>query len=374
MVACVRLVAKPRRAVDPVIADGADKGTTGLAYPRHVPPSSITFSMAFGATLRRILDTALPRPHPVSNAAAAGPARTLPPARGQATSAMSVATPPREAAVVPPMRPGNTAAVEAFVASIRHLPLFSGTAMQIVRTIGRDDVTIQDLTRLIATDGALVAHLLRIVNSPFYGLAQRVGTVGDALSVLGFDQARRTITAAILQRPLMTYLHDSNAARAFWRHELGCAALARHLASRRAADGEVAYMAGVMHDIGRLAMLVQFPEHIDVLLHVEHDDAHRGVDRERVQFGFDHAQVGGALLALWGLPAEIVRAAERHEDDVEPGDAVSASVWHANRLTHDLLVVADDDTELPWMTEIGLDVATRCRILDEITAFEEGQG
>ncbi len=266
-------------------------------------------------------------------------------------------------------------AVEAFVASVRHLPLFSGTAMQLMRSVGRENVTAGELVRLISTDAGLVAHLLRIVNSPYYGLASRLATVGDALSVLGFDRVRRIITAAVLQRPLMTYLHDNDVVRAFWRHELTCAALARHLAMRRGLDGEIAYMAGLMHDIGRLALLMQYPEHTDLLLRVrgEADDDHFDMDRELEQFGFDHAQVGGALLKLWGLPAPIVQAANDHVDETVPASPMSAAVWHANLLSYRMV----DDTEQveePWMVEIGLTVRMRREILDEIAALASDPG
>ena len=267
-------------------------------------------------------------------------------------------------------------AVEAFLASVRHLPLFSGTATQLIRTAGQEKVSAAELVRLISTDAGLVAHLLRIVNSPFFGFARRLATVGDALAVLGVDHVRRTVTAAALQRPLKTYLHDSETVRGFWRHELLCAALARHLATRRGVDGELAYMAGLMHDVGRLAMLMQYPAQADVLLHVQVDDDHAAVDREFDVFGFDHAQAGGALLEQWGLPPEIVLAAREHGDEFAPDDVISACVWKANVLTHAMGDVPQEleDVQQPWMIEIGLTVNMRRRILDEIRAFESDAG
>jgi putative nucleotidyltransferase with HDIG domain len=266
-------------------------------------------------------------------------------------------------------------ALKAFVASVQHLPLFTGTAMQLIRTVDQEDVTVGELSRLISTDAALVAHLLRIVNSPYYGLARRIGTVSDALTVLGFNLVRRTVTAAVLQRPLFAYLHETSVARAFWRHGLMCASLARHLAMQKNVDGELAYMAGLMHDVGRLAMLMQFPEQTDVLLRVHSDDDNFGIDREFARFGFDHAQVGGALLELWGLPEKIVQAAHQHADETEPEDPMSASVWRGNMLSHEMIDEPDEDEELrPWMVAIGLSVKAKRQIMIEILALESDQG
>ncbi len=268
-----------------------------------------------------------------------------------------------------------TVSLAAFVASVQHLPLFTGMAAQLVRSVDRDDSTMADLSRLIATDAALVAQLLRLVNSSFYGLPRKIGTVTEALTVLGLDFVRRLVMAAVLQRPLFAYLHDSAAARAFWRHELLCAALARHLARRHGIDGELAYMAGLLHDVGRLVMLIEFPDHVDVLLrHGEASDEPADDDGNATQelalFGFTHAQVGGALLEMWGLPDGIVRAAHQHGDATRPDDPLAAAVWEGNALSYRMDDVDDDDEEAPWMREVGLSVAARHKMLEEIEAIE----
>lgn len=270
-------------------------------------------------------------------------------------------------------------ALEAFVASVQHLPLFSGTAVQLVRSFDRTDITAQELAGLIATDAALAVHLLRIVNSPFYGLSRRIGTVADAVAVLGLNLVRRTVTAAVLQRPLLAAL-DERVARTFWRHELVCAALSRHLAARSGADPEFAYMAGLLHDVGRLVMLMRFPDRAALLLQPRDEADHDRIDQEQALFGFDHAQVGAALLELWGLPEGMVQAAHQHVDEVEPDDPGAASVWRANLIAHeaaddfDGTAPADDDEpeEAPWMAAIGLSSKAYAQMRNEIAALEAG--
>ncbi len=275
----------------------------------------------------------------------------------------------------PPQGDYKTEALRSFVASVEHLPLFTGTAMQLIRSVDQEDVTVGEMTRLISTDAALVAHLLRIVNSPFYGLSRRIGTVSEALAVLGVNLIRRTVIAAVLQRPLLAYLHETRVVRAFWRHGLLCAALARHLALQKGLNGEVVYLAGLMHDVGRLVMLIRFPQEIDLLLRVRSDDDDEfSFDREHVRFGFDHAQVGGALLELWELPGPIVMCAHQHADETEPEDPLSACVWRANLISHEMIEETDDEIEQPWMVQIGLTVKGRRQILDEIAALESDQG
>ena len=268
----------------------------------------------------------------------------------------------------------DTAALEEFVASIQHLPLFTGMAAQLVRSVEREDITTAELSRQISTDAALAVHLLRLVNSSYYGLSRRVGTVTEALAVLGLDLVRRVVTAAVLQRPLLAYLHDTQAAREFWRHQLVCAALARHLHGRKGQDGEVAYMAGLLHDVGRLVMLMHQPKDTEELLQRAGVDDDSSVETERKRFGFDHAQVGAALLELWGVPERMVQATHQHADVTEPEEPMAASVWHANRLAHLLVSEPDDHQDRPWVQQAGLTDQVCQQILDEVAAFEGDRG
>lgn len=258
-----------------------------------------------------------------------------------------------------------------FVASIQHLPLFSGMAAELIGSVEREDVTSAELAKLISTDPALVMDLLRKVNSAYYGLSRKVSAIQEAIAVLGLDQIRRIVTAAILHRPLMAYLHDSDGARALWRHQLLCASIARLVHARRGGDGEVAYMAGLLHDVGRLALVMQFPQFSDELLERGGGAACGTSLWEREQFGFDHAIVGAALLQLWGMPSAMVLATGQHENRAEPNDGLAASVWLGNMLSHHLAANGDDagdDEEA--MSAVGLTLDNRRRLLAEVSALE----
>ncbi len=263
-------------------------------------------------------------------------------------------------------------ALNEFVASIEHLPLFTGMATQLIQSVDRDDITSGELAKQISGDAALVAQLLRMVNSPFYGLRRSVGTVNDAIAILGFALIRRIVVAAVLQRPLFAYLHDTASARVFWRHQLLVASIARHLHVQKGGDGDVAYMAGLLHDVGRLAMLVKFPNATDTLLagrDIDDDDA---PERERRRFGFDHAEVGAALLELWDVPETMVTAAGQHADELEPDDPVAATVWHANLLSHTIDDTREESDDGPALLSVGLAAEARRKILDEVAALESG--
>jgi HD-like signal output (HDOD) protein len=262
-------------------------------------------------------------------------------------------------------------AVAEFVASIRHLPLYPGMAAQLVRSVEQENITGPELARQITGDAALSSHLLRLVNSSFHGLSRRIGTVADALAVLGFNMVRRIVTSMVMQRPVLAFLPETETTRAFWRHQLLCAALARFVHRRSATDGEeLAYMAGLLHDVGRLAMLVRWPQAYGVLLQAPTTDDAGSMAQEHQHFGFDHAVAGGALLRLWKVPEPIALAAFTHADAAAPEDPVAASVWHANRLADEV----DNGRTPHWMKEAGLSAAMRRQIVDEVDAFAGSRG
>lgn len=261
-------------------------------------------------------------------------------------------------------------AVNAFVSQVGQLPLMPGLALTLVRSVHDDSLGTTELGSRIADDSALAAQLLRLVNSPFYGFSRRIGTVSDAIAVLGFNLVRRIVTAAVLHRPQHAALPDGPATRAFWRHQLLTAVLARFAHTQRGDNGEEqAYMAGLLHDIGRLAMHACRPP-LDGLLAPSHslgEDAL--VQQERERLGFDHAEAGAALLHAWQLPHPLVHAVRQHSSPTAPDEATAASVWQANRMAH---CIEDDPVpmqEQPWMRECGLGLTDCLRLVAEVDAI-----
>jgi len=264
---------------------------------------------------------------------------------------------------------GAPVTLSELVGAVQHLPLFTGMAAQLISSVEREDVTMAEMGRLISSDPAIVMDLLRKVNSPFYGLNRKIGNATDAIAVLGLDQIRRIVTAAVLQRPLLAYLHDTDGARVLWRHQLLCAAIARHLHSRKGADAEVAYMAGLLHDVGRLVMVMHFPQLADDLLGPREDEVNV-IAWERRHFGFDHALVGAALLKAWEMPDAMMLSTGQHHNRAEPSDPLAATIWAANALGHQLVDLPEDAVDQEHMDELGLTLDVRRALLAEVAALE----
>jgi len=209
--------------------------------------------------------------------------------------------------------------VEQLLERVDQLPVMSPIHARLVRMIQETDVSAQELSEAISEDPSLTAHVLRLVNSAVHGSPRGVGTVSHAVLVLGFD----TIARQVLGRARRALKEPSDRAGpldfgAFWQHSVGVAAGARTLARRLGhRDEEAVFVAGLLHDIGRIIMAQYMPQELAQAM----DRAWRFrmplVAAERTTVGFTHCRVGARIATRWDLPDLVVDAvAFHHEPDL----------------------------------------------------------
>lgn len=164
-----------------------------------------------------------------------------------------------------------------------------------------------DIGKVIAHDPALTARLLRLVNSAHYGLTAKIATIPQAITLLGTRTLHELVLATSVTSAfskISTRLVDM---ADFWHHSIYCGLLARAIARhRKHAQPEQVFVAGLIHDLGRLVIYHSLPEQSADILNRSTESAQPMFRIEREVLGFDHAAVGAALLAAWQLP-EIFR-------------------------------------------------------------------
>jgi putative nucleotidyltransferase with HDIG domain len=185
--------------------------------------------------------------------------------------------------------------------------------MEVLQSMSGADTDIDALAKRIAQDQAIAARVLRVANSPFYGLQSRVGSIHDAIVVLGLSSVLSRAGCSRHHGPAGGRCPEFSQSR-FWRHVLGVAAAARALARPLRRPPEPLFVAGLLHDIGRLAMMTIYPEELcGVLADAQTRDCTL-VEAEFRHFGFDHSTVGAELARRWNFPAEIIDALAWHHD------------------------------------------------------------
>jgi putative nucleotidyltransferase with HDIG domain len=195
------------------------------------------------------------------------------------------------------------------------LPAMPQVYVELQKTMADPASSAGDLARVVSKDPGLTAFLLRIVNSAFYGFASRIETVSRAIAVIG----TRGLSALALGASIVEKFRATDGGAidldAYWRHCLACGVLARNLAQRLdLPDPERYFVAGLLHDIGRLAMFTIKPRRSQLLFAAAQGPPRLFNQVENDIFGFNHATFGSILLRKWNVPFDLVMKVLHHHD------------------------------------------------------------
>ncbi len=222
----------------------------------------------------------------------------------------------------------------AISASLKKVPPFPPVAVKLLSLLSDPAVDTNEVADLIASDATFTARLLQRVNSAEFGFVTDITNVRRAVALLGLDTTRQITlahaTAAYAQGGLKT-----ETMRRCWQHTVATAVLAEEIAEACDAFTSVAFTGGIMHDIGRLGLLVAYPEEYERVIRDAAARCLDVLDFEEEEFGAHHAEAGRMLAEGWGLPAETALIAGRHHDPCE------GTELHLLRIVHVACHLAD---------------------------------
>lgn len=205
--------------------------------------------------------------------------------------------------------------LEQFTQDIDHLVSLPSVGVRVNEVVNDPNSTADDIGKLISQDPALAARVLRIANSPAYGLSAQITTITRAVSIVGTQLIRDLVLATSTISAFKDIPNELVSLENFWSHSLYCGIAARLLAEQRGMKhAETEFLAGLLHDIGQLVIFRKEPEAARraLLLSVEGPDDLALHKAEQAVFGFDHAQVGATLLRHWHFPDLLVACVEKH--------------------------------------------------------------
>lgn len=202
--------------------------------------------------------------------------------------------------------------LDSFFESIK-LPSMSEVAHALIQTLNDDDATVAQIRELIAKDPALSAKLLRLANSAQFGLPRGVGTLDDAISMVGMSKVRTLALGACLSESFPS-LPDLDR-KEFWRSSMACAGYAQWLANRLGIDGQMAWLTGMMLRLGELLIAQADPATLHEIEKLPHLPGVRW-QREQRLVGFTEGQITAELARRWNFPMQIVQALQRSADPI----------------------------------------------------------
>lgn len=212
------------------------------------------------------------------------------------------------------------------------LPPFPIVAIKALQLVSNEKAPMRELSALISTDAALSGEILRIANSALYGLRIEVESALTAMVLLGLDRVRSVVVTSALRHYIGRSL-DAPWMRVCWRHSLATGLLAKELAKGSTTSEDVAYTAGILHDVGRLALAMAYPTRYSEFILNPEPTSLEILEAERELFGIDHCEAGEILMSKWNIPKNLVVVASQHHDLPQGNDpGVLTMVRHGCRL------------------------------------------
>jgi putative nucleotidyltransferase with HDIG domain len=220
------------------------------------------------------------------------------------------------------------------------LPTLSGVVAKLSRLKDDEKAKASDFERIVTPDPALTANLLRLANSPFFGARRQIQSVRQAIALLGIERVFEVAVSASFSQVLPERIPGFNiSARDFFKHSFAVGAMAEQLAKQcEVKTEELIFTAGLLHDIGKLAIGALLLEHAAALLaEIKADDV-PFIDSEQQLVGTNHTEVGELMVETWDLPNSIGLAARwhHHPDALEnaEGRQLAYIVHIADCLSH----------------------------------------
>lgn len=196
---------------------------------------------------------------------------------------------------------------------LRPLP---ATALQIMKACRNEELNVQDLIQLVECDPAISTRVLSMVNSSMYGYSREIASIDQAVVVLGFKSLSQLAVSIAAEKVFSEGDVAVDARSTLFDHSLGCAAVARLLAKHSGlqSDSGAAFLAGMLHDVGKLVFFDVAPNaYLDM-----HELPHANLlEREQDAFGINHTAIGKKFGEHWGLPATINEAIAGHHQKVD---------------------------------------------------------
>lgn len=218
---------------------------------------------------------------------------------------------------------------ETVLQGLQQLPSFSGVLTELLESFEQENIGIPQLVVMIGSDPGLSARILRVANSPFYGFSSRIGSIKEAVVVLGFNAVRSIAIAAEIIDSF-----DGLDCRAFWLHSIGTGFCAKVIAKRVDLDEETAFTAGLVHDLGKLVLEMHFRKHFRLALDYCREKDCEPVEAEKSTLGIDHGMVGFEIAKRWKFPHAIQMAIRNHH--APEGGLLTDIVHVANVVSHAL--------------------------------------
>ena len=237
---------------------------------------------------------------------------------------------------------------------------------QLDKAINDPHSSTNQISAIISEDTSLTARLLKLANSAFFNFPSKVDTITMAVSIIGTRQIRDLALATSVIEMFDGIPENVINMESFWKHSIGCGVSARVLGNFRNSNNvETFFVAGLLHDLGSLAVYSQIPKAAKKILTYTKEKHVALVDVERKLMTADHPTIGSMLLKKWKLPHHLVEAVQYHHNpskNLTPSDLCD-TIHIADIISTGLALGDSGDTMVP---KLDIDALSRSKITDSM--------
>lgn len=193
---------------------------------------------------------------------------------------------------------------KAIVANVRSIFSLPDVVFKINELINSGKSSNNELEQVILNDPGLTAKILRFSNSAYFGFSRKIDTISHAIALIGHNELRNLILASSATTVFKGVSSDEFDMESFWHHSV-CTGVVARLLAYNVDCRERIFIAGLLHGIGKLILLSQFPEQAVKILNTDIQDENTIIKTERKVFGFTSAELSAEFLNAWDLPKSI---------------------------------------------------------------------
>ncbi len=248
----------------------------------------------------------------------------------------------------------NLKSVDDILQKVDQLPAMSKAVIEIIRCIEDEEISIDMLTQLVSSDIGLATSMLKSANTMRFSMHGGIASVHDAVMLIGFKQIRDMVCMIGVMNSFQQDKASFFDYAAFWRRSMGVGVCARILARQAKLNPETAFITGMLHEIGQLALVVAAPNEFRFAIDFSASHDCSILEAEKTVLEMDHALIGGHLGRKWELPKVICDAISMHHSpDVAPIAPMTDLIHVSTVLSHALELGADERI-MPILSDLAM--------------------
>ncbi|HAJ27340.1 MAG TPA: hypothetical protein DCG53_08895, partial [Syntrophus sp. (in: bacteria)] len=202
--------------------------------------------------------------------------------------------------------------LDRILRSINKLPAFPATVQRVTELLKNEDYSVNEIVAVIKFDQAVTANVLKISNSAYFGVRQKIKTIHDAVVYLGQQHLIRAIQTASISK-FFTNKGYGDKVSELWEHSVAVALMSQILSRQMCKqENSVLYTAALLHDVGKLVMGEYVQDASKKIFELVNNHAYSFLEAEEEIVGINHADLGGRIAEYWNFPAEIRDAIALH--------------------------------------------------------------